>query len=193
MNFAKFARPLRNTEAGQVQTVFGLFAMLFLMVIGMAEFQLAACRASSDYLEDALAASDLASALIDVREYGTTHKLVIPDPEQAYETYRKALQTNLRLREDGTSELTGMISGPVSVVRYEIYNVDEETGSVTVDSLQGSGFVRTTGRLGAVKTPGGQTVQSTGVYSEVTYPLEGLFGMTVTARKGKLAEVRKDR
>ncbi len=193
MNFAKFVRALRNTESGQVHIVFGFYAMCFLILVGMAQFQLAAFRASSDYLEDALAAGDLASALIDVREYGMTHKLVIPDPEEAYATYRKALQTNLQLRENGTSEMTGMISGPVTVVRYEIYNVDEEKGTVAVDSLQGSGFVHRTGLLGQVKTPNGQTVRSTGVYSEVTYPLEGMFGMTITARKGKLAEVRKDK
>ena len=193
MIFARCGRLLRNTESGQVQTAFGLYAMCFLIIIGMAQFQLAACRASADYLEDALAASDLASALIDVREYGMTHKLVIPDPEEAYRTYREALQTNLQLREDGSSQFVGLISGPVEVVRYEIYNVDEEAGTVSVASLQGGGFVRRTGRLGEVKTPGSQLVRSTGVYSEVTYPLKGMFGMTITARKGKLAEVRRNR
>ncbi len=193
MSLARCARPLRNIESGQIHTVYGLFAMLFLMILGMTQFQLAACRASSDYLEDALAAGDLAAALIDVREYGSSHKLVIPDPEVAYETYLQALQTNLQLREDGTSAMEGLVSGPVRVLRYEVYNVDEETGEVEIYSLREGGFVRSTGRLGSVEAPNGQKVGSTGIYSEITYPLEGIFGMEIPAHKGKLAEVRRTR
>ncbi len=191
MNSVRFVRPQQNIESGQIHTVYGLFALIFLILLGMTRFQLAVCRASADYLEDALAAGNLASELIDVREYGMTHRLVIPDPDAAYQTYLQALQVGLRLREDGTSEFTGLISGPVKVVAYEIYNVDEERNLVEIYSLRGESFVHRTGRLGSVAAPNGQKVTATGVYSEVTYPVEGIFGLQVTARKGKLAEVKR--
>ena len=43
--------------------------------------------------------------------------------------------------------------------------------------------------LGEVRTPGGQTIENTGVYSEITYPVEGFLGITVTAEKSKLVDV----
>lgn len=45
------------------------------------------------------------------------------------------------------------------------------------------------GTLGEVRTPGGQTIENTGVYSEITYPVEGFLGITVTAEKSKLVDV----
>ena len=42
---------------------------------------------------------------------------------------------------------------------------------------------------GEVRTPGGQTIENTGVYSEITYPVEGFLGITVTAEKSKRVDV----
>ncbi len=67
---------------------------LFLAILRM---QLAGCfvqRICHD-MEDALALSNLASAVIDIEEYGITQKVLITDPEQAYERYCHALRENL--------------------------------------------------------------------------------------------------
>ena len=45
------------------------------------------------------------------------------------------------------------------------------------------------GTLGEVRTPGGQTIENTGVYSEIAYPVEGFLGTRVMAHKGKLVDV----
>ena len=71
---------------------------------------------------------------------------------------------------------------------YIIYNV---TGTkVQVWERNGDGrILEWEGTLGEVRTPGGQTIENTGVYSEITYPVEGFLGITVTAEKSKLVDV----
>lgn len=74
------------------------------------------------YTEDALAASNLASAVIDIQEYGINHNLIIKDPAHAYSIYQDALKVNMGLN-DHWEDPTGMISGPVQVEQYIVYNV----------------------------------------------------------------------
>ena len=155
--------PLK-TEKGQVSWVLGLFLMLFLAILLCMQLQLALYRASARYLEDALALSNLASAVIDIREYGSTHKVCIPDPEQAYDRYCSALRENLGLNEAYEAVDHRLISGRVEIRNYTIYNV---TGMrVQVWERDDDGQIREwQGTLGEVRTPGGQLIETTGVYS----------------------------
>ena len=81
-----------KAESGQVSWVLGLFLILFLAILLYMQLQLAMYKASARYLEDALALSNLASAVIDIREYGSTHKVHITDQEQAYAGYCSAVR-----------------------------------------------------------------------------------------------------
>ena len=179
---------LRSTESGQIGWTAGLFFLLFLGVLLCASLQMEVFRSSSRYLEDALALSNLASAIIDIEEYGISHKLVIPDPDQAYERYKEAIKGNLNLSDSWECPALGMISGPVSVVDYRIYNVGENDVLVTRFDENGlmSSWQET---LGSAEAPNGVAVESTGVYSEIAYQVEGLFGVSVRAHKGKLVDV----
>ena len=69
--------PLQNTESGQIGWTVGVGFLLFLGVLLSACMQMEVFRASSQYMEDALAASNLAAAVVDVEEYGISHKLLI--------------------------------------------------------------------------------------------------------------------
>lgn len=179
---------LRSTESGQIGWTAGLFFLLFLGVLLSAFFQMEVFRNSSRYLEDALALSNLASALIDIEEYGISHKLVIPDPAQAYERYKEAVKWNLNLNDSWECPAVGMISGPVSIVDYRIYNVSGN--DVRVTRFDENGLVSSWQEtLGSVVAPNGAVVEFTGVYSEIAYQVEGLFGVSVRAHKGKLVDV----
>lgn len=177
-----------KAESGQVSWVLGLFLILFLAILLCMQLQLAAYRASAQYLEDALALSDLASAVIDIREYGSTHKVLITDQEQAYVRYCAAVRENLGLDENYEAAGHKLISGRVEIQNYIIYNV---TGTkVQVWERSGDGQTREwQGGLGEVRTPKGQIIETTGIYSEITYPVKGFLGVTVTAEKSKLADV----
>lgn len=177
-----------STERGQVEWVTGLFFLLFLGVVLCAMLQVEVFMSSSRYLEDALALSNLASAVVDVEEYGISNRLVISDPAQAYERYRTAVKENLNLNEVWECPSVGIISGPVDIVNYTVYNVSGN--DIEVCHFDENGLMtRWNDTLGSAKAPNGILIEATGVYSEITYRVDGLFGVSEDARKGKLVDV----
>ena len=188
MNLKKKRFPPPNTESGQVEWVTGLFYLLFLGVLLCAVLQIDIFRSSSRYMEDALALSNLASAVVNVEEYGISHRLVIDDPRQAFERYRTAVKGNLNLDENWECQAVKMISGPVSIVNYTVYNVSGN--DVEVSHFDENGLLTQWNEtLGAAVAPNGVLIESTGVYSEISYEVEGLLGVKAEAHKGKLADI----
>lgn len=186
-SFQRFAR-----EYGQIEWMASFFFLLFLGILLCACLQVSAYRASSLYLEDALAASNLASAIIDLEEYGRTHVIMVADPQEAYERFCVAVRGNLQLNEAWECNNKALISGKVSVQSYIVYNVEEDV--VTVYEVKNNGGVHSwQGKLGSVVAPNGKYVESTSIYSELAFPIDGLFGVTVNAHKGQLVDVVADR
>lgn len=188
MSLKKKEFPRPSTESGQVEWVTGLFFLLFLGILLCAILQVDAFRASSAYLEDALALSNLASAVVDVEEYGISHRLVIPDPQQAYKRYLEAVKENLNLDGNWQCPSGSMISGPVRIVNYTVYNVSGN--DVLVSSFDENGAMgQWSETLGYAVAPNGIPVETTGVYSEIAYMISGFLGIEVEAHKGKLVDV----
>ncbi len=179
---------LRSTEKGQIGWTLGLWFLLFLGILLCALLQLEAYRASQQYMEDALAASNLAAAVIDVEEYGISHKLRISSPGEAYERYRSAVRGNLNLNDGWECENRGLISGPVQIENFTVYNVSGSQVEAHCFGRNGE-ETRWQGTLGQETAPNGMKVESTGIYSEISYQIKGVLGIRVTARKGKLADV----
>lgn len=176
-----------KTDKGQIGICLGMFMVLFLVVILMFQFQLEQFRTSSDYMEDAIAAAGLAAALIDVREYGRTHIVKIEDPELAYETYCTALRANLGLDNGWRGKNRKLISDCVKVENFTIYNVSGN--KVRILRMDQGKTEETRGILGEVYAPNGQKIERTGIYNEISYPVEGLWGIKVQAGKGKLVDI----
>lgn len=178
-------------EYGQIEWMASLFFLLFLGILLCACMQVSAYRASSLYLEDALAASNLASAVIDLEEYGRTHVITVADPQEAYVRFCAAVQGNLQLNEAWECSNKALISGKVSVESYIVYNVKKDV--VTVYEVKNNGGVHSwQGSLGSVMAPNGKYVESTSIYSELAFPIEGLFGVMVNAHKGQLVDIVAD-
>ena len=174
-------------EDGQITIFAGLFYTLFFAVVLSGYLQMEMIRSSSGYLEDALAASGLAAALVDVREYGISHALRIRDAQESYEQYCVSLKANLGLDENWECNNKRLISGKVTLENYTIYNVTGD--QVEYCRLDAGKQEWHTGRLGQVLAPNGQVVEKTGTYGEISYPYRGLWGLIVQARKGKLVDV----
>ena len=174
-------------EEGQITFFVGLFFILFLAILVTSYLQMEMIRSSSGYLEDALAASGLASALIDVQEYGRSHVLLIKDGEVSYQRYCDALKANLGLDEQWECRNRRLISGRVNVENYTIYNVVGDR--VECCRLDGGREEWSIGTKGHVRAPNGQLIERTGVYGEISYPVTGLMGLEVMAHKGKLVDV----
>lgn len=187
IHFQKLGDRKRVVDSGQSTMCTGLFFTLFLSVLLAAHLQMEMFRSSSDYMEDALAASGLASALIDIQEYGKTHVIRIPDAKAAYERYCLCLKNNLGLNENWEADNRKLISGKVRIENYTIYNV--KGTKVEISRFDEAGESSAEGKLGEVSAPNGQIIQYTSIYSEISYPIQGVFGIELEARKGKLVDV----
>lgn len=174
---------------GKTDFFLSLFIMVFLVLMTMTQLQLKQYRTLKSMAEDALAASCLASAVIDVEEYGISHDLVIGDPDRARSLYLDALRENMRLDEDWGYPDRKLITGPVKVEEYTIYNVRGTDIEVYSFTEGGTRTYTETGGLGSIRAPNGRLVESTSVYSRISFPVGGIFGVNHTAVKEKLADV----
>lgn len=188
INRISIKRILLRRKSGNIEWVTGLFFILFLVILLCAELQLSVYQAASLYLEDALAASNLASAVIDIEEYGISHKVRIADPTRAYDSYLKAVKENLQLNENWECANSTLIAGQVTIASYIVYNVEEEI--VKIYYVLNNGRVREEqGMLGRVTAPNGVPVEETSIYSEISFPVKGFLGISVQAHKGKLVDI----
>lgn len=184
----KIREQLLMKSKGQVEWVVGLFLFLFLSVFLCAGIQLAKWRALGVWLEDTLAASNLASAVIDLEEYGTSHRIVLENQEEAWERYCIAVRENLNLDAGWEHADKELITGPVRVVNYTIYNVKKD--KVEVWQRDESGQISCwQGMLGSIYAPDGCRIENTGIYSELAFSVQGMFQTEVEAHKGKLIDV----
>ena len=93
-----------------------------------------------------------------------------------------------------TLELAGM---PVkqyeyrgSAEQYIVYNV---RGSEVEVTSFGEGLnYSATETLGSATSPNGRVIESTSVYSRISYQVDGYFGVTVPAEKDKLVDIVKN-
>lgn len=181
-------RLILRTEQGQIEWISGLFFLLFLGVLLCFFFQISVYSASALYLEDALAASNLAAAVIDIQEYGRSHTILVENPQEAYERFCYAVCENLQLNEEWEGGNRALISGKVCVESFIVYNVRER--AVTIHKVDDGGGISTElGELGNVYAPDGTLIETTSIYSELSYPVEGLLGVTVNAHKSQLADI----
>lgn len=196
MHFGKSERQQQNTrrkDSGQAEWVVGLFWTLILSILLYAQLQIASWRTTGMYMEDALAASNLASALVDIQEYGKTNKAIIPDAEQAYEIYLEALRDNLQLDEQWECQNKSLISGKVEVADYIVYNVEQNRVIAARVGANGCVTERWDGEKGVLTAPDGGVIEHPGIYSEIIFPVQGSWGITIMAHKGKLVDIVAER
>lgn len=140
-------------------------------------------------VEDALAASNLASAVIDLEEYGKSHDVFIEDAGKAFHIFRESLICNLRLDEDLNTTNKDFMLGKVSIKEYRVYNV--RNGYVEIWILNGLGEIISYSfeQVGNVVTPDNVYVESTTIYSKIGYQVEGLAGQTLVGEKEKSIDI----
>ncbi len=176
---------------GSIEWSVGLFFLLFLVILLCAQIQISAYQATSLYLEDALAASNLASAVIDVKEYGISHIVRIENPAEAYTRYVMAVKNNLQLNDNWECENRKLISSRVNIEKYIIYNVTN--AKIQIFHVSNDGHIDTEqGVLGNVKAPNGTVIEKTSIYSEISFQVQGFLGNAVQAHKGNLVDIVAD-
>lgn len=187
----EYLRRSIKADPGMISWTSGIFYLLFLILFFMAQMQLVIFQVSSMYMEDALAASNLASALIDPVEYGISGQILFTDPVTAFQIYQDAVVANLSLDGEWNCDNKHLIAGRVKVEQYTIYNVKEDI--VEVISIAEDNTMNTwTEGIEAACAPDGQPITHTSIYSELSYPVKGILGIEIEARKGKLVDIVSD-
>lgn len=183
-------RMLKRRESGLTGWVTGMFLTLFLAILLYAVLLMEQYRSAALYLEDALAASNLASAVIDVEEYGISHTILLANPKEAYERYLWAVKGNLNLNDQWKGADGSLIEGPVAAVNYTVYNVKGDM--VTVYRFDENGVLsQWQENLSSAKAPNNVPIVSTSVYSELKFEMGGFLGMRVEAHKGSLVDITR--
>ena len=185
----KIKLPLGFTRReGLLGFISGLFLVLFLAIILCANLQVESFRASSLYLEDALAASNLGAAMVDLREYGKSHQILVESPQESYRIFQKLLRKNLNLDENFYPAQGSVLGDKVEIRQFAVYNV--ETNKLVEHYFDRYGNVWVTDfPKGGFWAPNWQMVEYTSIYSEVQTKVKCFPGVYVNARKGKLVEV----
>lgn len=176
-------------DEGQIELVTGMFFLLFLVIFSAVQIQLLQFLTTSLYMEDALAASNLASAVIDSQKYGMTHEIIIGSAEEAYRVYETALKDNLNLDDGWECPNKSVIGGRVEILNYIVYNVSGRDVEISRFDREGKQVVTVTDGLGVVKAPNGVRIEATSIYSEIGFPVSGILGVRADAQKGKLVDV----
>ncbi|MBR5248768.1 MAG: hypothetical protein IKV27_07510 [Lachnospiraceae bacterium] len=182
-----------NKQAGKIEIFTEIYMVVLLMILLSVQLQIQTFLATSTYMEDALAASNLASAVIDIQEYGMTQVVKIKSPDNAFELYCEALKENLSLDDDWESKQKDLIYGQVEILKYEVYNVEKNNVTIYSYGTEGEEVRVIPNGLGSVYTPDGILVESTSVYSKIGFPVKGIFGVKIDARKDKTVDIVSNR
>ncbi len=174
---------------GKLEIFTSFFVFLLLAIVLIYRFQISSFHATKIYVEDAMAASNLASAVIDIQEYGISHNIVISDTEQAYVYYLNALQENLNLNQNWEHPNRAIISGRVKVEEYRIYNVIEDDVEVHIFTPNGRSSAKYADALGAIRAPNGKLIENTSIYSRISFPVNASWGVQVNAQKENLVDI----
>lgn len=178
-----------NKEPANVDIVAGAMLFLILVLIIFFGFRMTQYMVTAAGVEDALAASNLASAVIDLEEYGKSHEIYIENVETAFWMFREALVCNLKLDDNLNTTNQNFLIGQVMIKEYRIYNV--RNGQVETWVLNGLGEIIscTSGKVGEITTPDHVCVESTTIYSKITYQVEGLAGQELAGEKEKSIDI----
>lgn len=182
---------LIKKNAANVDLISGMMFFCILILTIFFGFRITQYMVTSAIAEDALAASNLASAVIDVEEYGRTHRLWIADGKRAFEIYKDALQSNMKLDTQLYSSNNDLILGQVQIKEYIVYNVNGQDIEIEVYDGNGTLTFAGMGREGDVFTPDGICVENTTIYSKIGFEVVGLAGQSFAGEKEKSIDIAR--
>ena len=188
----KECRRRKIKNSGRVDFVVGLLLVFVVTVVMLVCQQIAGLMIAGAYVEDAVAASNLASALIDVDLYGREQIIRIFHPQEAYHLYKEALSINLQLDEEGRAFQKELLAGPIKIEDYRIYNVAGDQVEIYVlskdEMMQSDGWIP----LEGVVTPDGTIVETTTIYSKIQFSVSVFGNNTITTKKEKSVDVKRN-
>lgn len=165
---------MKHKKRGSLEVFTASLIFLTLVIITLLNIKLREIKIAKNFTEDGLVASNLAAATVDLKEYGTSNKIVNNDFNKSFNDYTTALKDNLKLDENYCSKIP-LISGKINIDKFKIYNVIGNNIEEISRDIDGSISEQTiTNGVGTYKTPNGVLINSTTVYSKITFNIKGL-------------------
>lgn len=169
-------------KKGTMEMFIASLSLMIVPMIIIMNLRLRELKITKNFIEDGLVASNLASATIDLKEYGTTHKIVNDDFSKSFQDYSIALKDNLNLDSNYIPQKTAVsnytmynvVSSKVIIDNFIIYNVIGNDIQVVSRNPDGSNTTSiVTNGLGTYKSPDGVLIKSTTIYSRISFKVKG--------------------
>lgn len=174
---------------GQFEVPMSMFAIILIILLMFQFVQSVRFHVVRSSIEDGLAASNLAAALIDLEEYGISHKIVIKEPTESYAIFKTALQANMHLDGDYRPYNQAIFEDAVNIESFIIYNVNENDIEVITQNEDTYQVQMYENSLGTLQAPNGIVIESTSIYSEITFQVQVIYDIYVEARGSKLIDI----
>jgi len=162
-------------DKGAIEYSVSIILIMISVLVLLLCFRVRSARVEKAYLQDAQATANLAAAVIDTDLYGEKELLMIADPEEAFDQFKRSLKVNLNLDDSFMPVNTVFMESPVEILEFHIYNVGESSITHIRYDEYGAKSVEMLG-LSGVTTPDGTEVESTTVYSKIEFDVKGFLG-----------------
>ena len=162
-------------KEGFIEVATGFTALFIVSILTLTTFTLRRLDVTRIQVEDSLVASNLASAVIDINEYGTTNNIIISDTTKAYNQFCDALKNNLNLNDNFEPSNNKFFKSKIDVLEFVIYNVkgnEIEEVKITDKDITEKIY---SGKVGELKTPDGAIINSTTIYSKIGFTIGALL------------------
>lgn len=191
--YGKRENPRRsNRKEGQIGLVISMFFLLMALVIGIYILYLFSIVQVGSMVEDSLVASGLACALVDVETLGKTGEIRIESPKQCYDRFIFHLKENLKLDDEGNSSYHALSMGPVTLLDFRIYNVQDTVVTEYVFDGNGNLLRQLDGSLGNMYTPDGKEIQSATVFAKIGFYVKGIHSSVVYGTKKQTVDIKEN-
>ena len=177
-------------KRGSLEYLIGLMMITVLCILVLFGYRMHVIKTTKNYVEDGLAASNLAAAVIDLKEYGATNRILVDDFSKAYDRYKEALADNLMLDADFMPEDDRLICGRVTVEEFAVYEVNgDEIAETSIDENGIISEKEYPDMAGKMATPDGAPITTVTIYSRIGFLITGYMDETYYVHKENSVDI----
>ena len=177
-------------KKGSIEMFISSMIFIIITLVIVMQLRLKEVKVTQSLIEDGLVASNLASATIDLKEYGTTNHIINNNFNKSFDDYVVALKHNLNLDNNFMPKNKNLINGKVDIIEFTLYNVVGNDIQMTKRESDGSITKQTyANKLGVMTTPNGTIIKSATIYSKIGFELRGYLKDTLYVYKDGSVDV----
>lgn len=171
-------------KEGKINIFLSLMILLTATIVIIFQVTTNRINYTRNWVEDSLVSANLSGATIDLKEYGTTNKIVNKDIDKSFDDYLFSLKQNLNLDDSMNPKNSYFIKSKVTVKDFIIYSViGNDIVQVRKDNSGNTHSTKYIGEVGKMKTPDGYVINNTTVYSKIGFTISGMLGQSFDVEK----------